>query len=155
MLMGNLWNRKKSIGFERSPPLDVPLFSWGGIPDERQGILYYKKGSQTYPNTPRSSKIPLNCRDEPYNKLTPVLPWTVKPVQRNGEHLRLYLSAAHISQKSRICLRSESSLRLQMADGLCLQISSLAGRLAACPCGSTSVTLPSRTSATAPSTATM
>lgn len=56
-------------------------FQLGGIPDERQGIVYYKKGSTAYPFTARPN-YDITCHDEPYNKLQPVLSsgWTVKPV---------------------------------------------------------------------------
>ena len=60
-------------------------FELGGIPDERQGIVYYEKVSKTYPTTPRAPSIPLDCRDEPFPSLVPVLPWTIKKVQRQGE----------------------------------------------------------------------
>jgi hypothetical protein len=70
----------------RTIPADrCSAFELGGIPDERQGIVYYEKGSEAYPTTPRASSIPLNCSDEPFSSLVPVLPWTVKKVQRQGE----------------------------------------------------------------------
>ena len=56
-------------------------FQLGGIPDERQGIVYYKKNSTAYPFTARGS-YSIACSDEPYDKLRPVLSsgWTVKPI---------------------------------------------------------------------------
>ncbi|KAL9582234.1 MAG: hypothetical protein Q9212_003409 [Teloschistes hypoglaucus] len=51
-------------------------FPIGGIPDERQGILYYKKGSTEYPETNRGG-FDIACRDEPFDKLVPVVPWQV------------------------------------------------------------------------------
>ena len=56
-------------------------FQLGGIPDERQGIVYYKKDSTVYPFTARGS-YSIACSDEPYDKLQPIVSsgWTVKPV---------------------------------------------------------------------------
>ncbi|KAI4200170.1 MAG: hypothetical protein LQ350_004131 [Teloschistes chrysophthalmus] len=51
-------------------------FPIGGIPDERQGILYYKNGSTEYPETNRGG-FSTACTDEPYDKLVPVVPWQV------------------------------------------------------------------------------
>jgi len=65
------------------PANNCSTFELGGIPDERQGIVYYEKGSKAYPTTPRAPSIPLDCRDEPFPSLVPVLPWTVKKVQRD------------------------------------------------------------------------
>lgn len=50
----------------------------GGTPDERQGIIWYG-GSNLIPTTQRNnySGYSLACRDEPYDKLVPIVPWTV------------------------------------------------------------------------------
>ncbi|KAL8649405.1 MAG: hypothetical protein Q9210_004422 [Variospora velana] len=62
-------------------------FQLGGVPDERQGILYYKKGSTEYPSTPRAS-FSIACRDEPFNQLQPVLPWNIpKPTNPVSKEL--------------------------------------------------------------------
>ena len=66
------------------PAVGCQTFELGGIPDERQGIVYYEKDSDAYPTTPRKN-ISLACSDEPYDKLVPFIPWTVKPVEKNSE----------------------------------------------------------------------
>ncbi|KAI4110559.1 MAG: hypothetical protein LQ345_006970 [Seirophora villosa] len=58
------------------PATGCSNFQLGGIPDERQGILYYKKDSTEYPSTPRAP-FSIACRDESFNQLQPVLPWKV------------------------------------------------------------------------------
>ncbi|KAI4287115.1 MAG: hypothetical protein L6R35_003630 [Caloplaca aegaea] len=65
------------------PATNCSNFRLGGIPDERQGILYYKKGSAEYPSTARAS-FSIACRDEPFNQLQPVLPWNI-PKPTNPE----------------------------------------------------------------------
>ena len=48
----------------------------GGIPDERQGIVTYQKGSQIIPRTERGN-FSIECRDELYDQLVPYHPWQV------------------------------------------------------------------------------
>ncbi|KAI9699786.1 MAG: hypothetical protein M1836_002821 [Candelina mexicana] len=52
-------------------------FELGGLPDERQGIIYYNRHSDAYPTTARTF-TDLTCKDEPYDKLIPVVNWTVE-----------------------------------------------------------------------------
>lgn len=66
------------------PALGCQNFQLGGVPDERQGIVYYKKGSTDYPFTPRGG-FGLNCSDEPYNKLHPKIGWQVPRVELPGK----------------------------------------------------------------------
>ena len=61
------------------PATGCQNFQPGGIPDERQGIVYYKKGSTEYPFTPRKN-ISIACSDEPYDKLHPKVGWQVPEV---------------------------------------------------------------------------
>ena len=58
------------------PATGCQTFQLGGIPDERQGIVYYKKGSTAYPFTARGG-YSIACSDEPYDKLRPFVPWQV------------------------------------------------------------------------------
>lgn len=51
-------------------------FMLGGIPDERQGIVAYQKGSQIIPRTERGD-FSIECRDELYDQLVPYHPWQV------------------------------------------------------------------------------
>lgn len=50
-----------------------------GQPDERQGIIYYGNNPQPLPTTLVNNYTGYNlaCRDEPYEKLVPVVPWTI------------------------------------------------------------------------------
>lgn len=48
----------------------------GGIPDERQGILNYRNGSEVIPRTERG-KFSIACRDELYKNLVPYRPWNI------------------------------------------------------------------------------
>ncbi|KAI9719092.1 MAG: hypothetical protein M1812_003722 [Candelaria pacifica] len=59
------------------PAVNCASFELGGLPDERQGIVYYDPISKAYPTTPRTF-TDLDCSDEPYDKLVPVLPWTIE-----------------------------------------------------------------------------
>ncbi|MCJ1267361.1 hypothetical protein MMC22_007246 [Lobaria immixta] len=52
-------------------------FPLGGAPDERQGIIFYGKDKKLLPTTQRNPGLNLNCSDEPYEKLVPIIPWTV------------------------------------------------------------------------------
>jgi hypothetical protein len=45
---------------------------------EQTGILRYSN-SESLPTTKQWGDVLLNCSDEPYNKLCPILPWTVGP----------------------------------------------------------------------------
>ena len=66
------------------PATGCQNFQLGGIPDERQGIVYYKKGSTAYPFTPRGT-FNITCSDEPYNKLHPKIGWQVPKVTLPGK----------------------------------------------------------------------
>lgn len=48
----------------------------GGIPDERQGILSYRNGSEIIPRTARGN-FSIKCRDENYEQLVPYHSWKV------------------------------------------------------------------------------
>lgn len=47
-----------------------------GAPEPRQGIVYYGDSPQPLPTTQRVN-YSLACRDEPYEKLVPIIPWTI------------------------------------------------------------------------------
>ena len=66
------------------PATGCSSFELGGTPDERQGIVYYKEHSHVFPTTPRKD-ISLACRDEPYEKLVPILPWKVGKTKNAGK----------------------------------------------------------------------
>ncbi|KJK84432.1 Laccase [Metarhizium anisopliae BRIP 53293] len=62
-------------------------------------ILRYNKSSTVDPSTKKWPDIPLRCSDEPYDKLVPIVPWTVKApsngplnevVPRYGEEFDVY-----------------------------------------------------------------
>ena len=74
------------------PATGCSTFQLGGIPDERQGIVYYKEGSTDYPTTPRGT-FSVACSDEPFSNLQPVIPWKVaKPT--DPSKLLPYMSLA-------------------------------------------------------------
>jgi len=58
------------------------------VPDERTGILRYDANS---PFEPISKKhiFPTKCSDEPYEKLKPVLRWTVEPPEKGKQSFKL------------------------------------------------------------------
>ncbi|KAI9758556.1 MAG: hypothetical protein M4579_003048 [Chaenotheca gracillima] len=61
----------------RTVPADnCNSFPANAQPDERVGILRYNEKSSALPNTTRG-KFPTACSDEPYDKLIPVLPWSI------------------------------------------------------------------------------
>jgi hypothetical protein len=55
-------------------------FEDGNEPDERQGILRYEPVSTEVPQTWRDNWTK-DCTDEKYDKLEPVLPWSIPPVK--------------------------------------------------------------------------
>lgn len=65
------------------PAKDCSNFELGGVPDERQGILYYGKHRSAYPTTPRGN-FSIDCRDEDPKKLSPILPWRVQKPKAVG-----------------------------------------------------------------------
>ncbi|KAL8662030.1 MAG: hypothetical protein Q9202_005084 [Teloschistes flavicans] len=69
-------NQENAFWMRTIPASGCSNFPVGAAPDERQGILYYKKGSTGYPETNRG-KFNINCTDEPYQKLVPIVPWQV------------------------------------------------------------------------------
>lgn len=52
-------------------------FRDGNVPDERQGIIFYGDDKKLLPTTQRNPGIDLTCSDEPYEKLVPIVPWTI------------------------------------------------------------------------------
>ena len=61
-----------------TPAEGCSSFERGNIPDERQGILRYAEGNDTrIPRTERNKNVVILCRDEPYDKLIPILEWHV------------------------------------------------------------------------------
>lgn len=66
------------------PATGCQNFQPGGIPDSRQGIVYYKKGSTAYPFTPQAT-FNITCTDEPYNQLHPKVAWQVPKVTLPGK----------------------------------------------------------------------
>ncbi|KAL8952388.1 MAG: hypothetical protein Q9222_001697 [Ikaeria aurantiellina] len=69
-------NHSEAFWMRTIPSPGCANFQPAGVPDERQGIVYYKKGSTAYPFT-KNSTFDINCRDEPYDKLRPIVPWQV------------------------------------------------------------------------------
>ena len=67
----------------------MPSRGCGNIthPVEELGILHYE-GSQGVPTTRAHSGINIQCRDEPYDSLVPIVPWTVgsQPVNNAAEN---------------------------------------------------------------------
>lgn len=61
-------------------------FPTGNIPDEKQGILYYHHDHSIIPRSSRND-FSNACRDEPYNKLVPWIPWTVSFIGNNDDVL--------------------------------------------------------------------
>lgn len=57
-------------------------FEPGNEPDERQGILRYNASSKLVPTTFREN-YSLECRDEAYDRLSPVYEWNVDKVKIN------------------------------------------------------------------------
>ena len=58
----------------------------GNIPDERQGILDYRNGSDITPRTERGN-FSIACRDEPYCNLVPHHAWYIELNHRNKDFL--------------------------------------------------------------------
>ena len=58
------------------PAINCSNFLLGGTPDERQGILYYHNDTSAVPTGERGN-FSIACRDEPYEKLVPWLPWNI------------------------------------------------------------------------------
>ena len=68
------------------PATNCANFALGDEPDERQGIIRYKDYSTVVPTSRRHSELngtALNCRDELYETLVPVVPWTIGPPANN------------------------------------------------------------------------
>jgi hypothetical protein len=68
--------RDENYWIRTIPATNCSKFALGNTPDERQGILRYDSKSDVIPTTARG-KFSLSCRDEPYDKLSPVFEWTV------------------------------------------------------------------------------
>jgi FtsP/CotA-like multicopper oxidase with cupredoxin domain len=49
---------------------------------DQTGIIYYGDDSDALPETTRHD-LPVGCADEPYEKLKPIVPWTVSEPQNN------------------------------------------------------------------------
>ncbi|EEP77436.1 potential laccase [Uncinocarpus reesii 1704] len=58
------------------PTTGCSRFETDNPPDERTGILYYGERSSTLPTSTRH-QFPLDCRDEPFDRLKPYHPWQV------------------------------------------------------------------------------
>ena len=90
------------------PATGCAKFELGGIPDERQGIIYYGNDTGKFPTTARKD-ISLACRDEPWDKLRPILPWTVeKPEKFDGKswpNLDIKVVTTNKQKRARSCLR--------------------------------------------------
>lgn len=77
-------NQDNAFWMRTIPASGCSNYPVGAAPDERQGILYYKKGSTGYPHTNRGG-FNINCTDEPYQKLVPIVPWQVpQPANLGG-----------------------------------------------------------------------
>lgn len=63
-----------------SPAVGCSHFEAANPPDERVGILYYGLKTAAMPSTTRGP-FPLECRDEPYERLKPYHPWQVPDPQ--------------------------------------------------------------------------
>ena len=75
---GNFWIRtQESVCFDKLPPL-------AGY--ERTGILRYDEISKAMPTSQPWSNISLDCSDEEYSNLHPIVQWQVpeKPANHNG-----------------------------------------------------------------------
>ncbi|MCJ1467290.1 hypothetical protein MMC07_005914 [Pseudocyphellaria aurata] len=62
-------------------------FPAGGSPDERQGIIHYGNQPRILPTSQRNNYTSwsLACRDEPYDKLVPIIPWTIGSASNTHE----------------------------------------------------------------------
>ncbi|KAL8929073.1 MAG: hypothetical protein Q9172_000616 [Xanthocarpia lactea] len=65
-------NHSEAFWMRTIPSPGCESFQEGGTPNGRQGIVYYKQGSTAYPLT-APGNYSLACRDEPFEKLRPVL----------------------------------------------------------------------------------
>lgn len=69
-----------------TPATGCESFPASNIPDDRQGILYYHDDHSVIPTSSRKN-FSTACRDEPYNKLVPWIPWTVSFIGDNDDVL--------------------------------------------------------------------
>ena len=72
----------KEFWIRTIPADDCSQFELGNKLDERQGMLYYDHITDVVPKTVRAG-FSLQCRDEPFEKLNPFLPWAVDPPSKN------------------------------------------------------------------------
>lgn len=84
LLNGSVDQTTKQFWIRTIPATACSSFELGGIPDERQGIVYYGEETQDYPTTPRGL-YSIACRDENPANLVPVVNWTVPPPKVFGE----------------------------------------------------------------------
>lgn len=71
-------DQTKQFWIRTIPATNCSNFELGGIPDERQGVVYYGEETQDYPTTARGP-YSIACRDENPANLVPVFKWTVPP----------------------------------------------------------------------------
>ena len=81
------------------PATDCSNFQLGGIPDERQGIVHYKENSTAYPFTARGG-YSIACRDEPFDKLRPFVPWQVAPPSNPSKPKRMPVTITYADMET-------------------------------------------------------
>jgi hypothetical protein len=82
----NTWPKEQRNGTDEFWMRTVPADHCNNFRDTldvRQGILYYKDAKNKWPTT-NEGKYNYTCRDEPHEKLRPVVPWKV-PRLNKGE----------------------------------------------------------------------
>ncbi len=84
-------NHSEAFWMRTIPSEGCHNFQDGGIPNGREGIVYYKQGSTAYPLT-APGNYSHACRDEPFEKLRPVLAegWVVPKPGPLGKLQLLY-----------------------------------------------------------------
>lgn len=87
---GSIDTETKQFWMRTIPAINCQNFELGGIPDERQGIVYYGDKRTAYPTTPRGP-FSIACRDEDPALLKPVLKWTVPKPAKPGEMKIIWL----------------------------------------------------------------
>lgn len=79
------------------PAVGCSGFPIGGDPNERQGIIYYGNDTKILPRSTRLA-FPLACRDEPAEKLVPMLQWEVGSASNVGENFEVGLQLYTLGQ---------------------------------------------------------
>lgn len=87
-------------------------------PDERTGIVFYSDSDHSIlPNTTRA-KFPTACSDEPYDKLVPIVPWTVgKPANERKYDKRNQCFRSLLTTSKEEASTFQVGLRLAPAPG--------------------------------------